>query len=223
MFSNAMNRDDFKKLTSAFSSRSGIIGRGRYTSAAVIVPFVRKGDEYHLLFEVRAPGIPQGSEVCFPGGEYDGRRDGSLLDTAVRETVEELGIGKERIAVTGRLGTVLGLTGVAVDCFHALLDIQSIGELVFDGNEVERLFTLPVTWFRSHPPVTYPLRVMVHPFTVDEHGGERVLFPAGELGLPEKYRQPWQGAEQTVLVYRTPEAVVWGMTAEIIHELLSPQ
>jgi 8-oxo-dGTP pyrophosphatase MutT (NUDIX family) len=216
-----MTQDDFRKLTSALSLRLKIIGRRRYTNAAVIVPFILRNDEYHFLFEMRAPGIPQGSEVCFPGGEYDGSRDASLQDTAVRETVEELGISEGRIAIAGRLGTVLALRGVAVDCFPAVLDVSSIEDLVFDRNEVERLFTLPVAWFRRNPPETYPLKVMMHPVTIDEEGRERILFPAAQLGLPEKYRQSWQGTEKTVLVYRTAEAVVWGMTAEIIYELVS--
>ena len=35
---------------------------------AVLCPFVERDDGPHLLFEVRAAGLRQGGEVCFPGG-----------------------------------------------------------------------------------------------------------------------------------------------------------
>ena len=50
--------------------------------------------------------------------------------------------------------------------------------------------------------------------------GEKVeLLPVKELGLPEKYSIPWTNGKHRVLVYRTSEEVIWGITAELIFEL----
>ena len=41
---------------------------GARSEYSVLCPFVERGDGPHLLFEVRAAGLRQGGEVCFPGG-----------------------------------------------------------------------------------------------------------------------------------------------------------
>ena len=48
----------------------------------------------------------------------------------------------------------------------------------------------------------------------------KVLFPAQKLGLPEKYHQPWGGNKMRILVYNTEYDTIWGITAEIIHNLI---
>ena len=39
---------------------------------AVLVPFLERDGEMHVLFERRAGGIHQGGETCFPGGGATG-------------------------------------------------------------------------------------------------------------------------------------------------------
>ncbi len=41
-------------------------------------------------------------EVCFPGGRMD-LTDSSLLDTALRETEEEIGLSREHVEIVGEL------------------------------------------------------------------------------------------------------------------------
>jgi peroxisomal coenzyme A diphosphatase NUDT7 len=214
-----VNVKALKRLSASLPECPTILGRRNYTDAAVIVPLVAIGEEYHLLFQQRSATIPQGSEICFPGGEFDALKDRMLLDTAIRETVEELGIDPHKIDVLGTLGTIIAIRGIAVDCFVATLDIGSVNELSIDRAEVERVFTLPVSWFMQHAPDRYPLRVETHPEGVNQDGAA-TLFPTRELGLPEKYWHSWHGSDRTVPVYRTIEGPVWGMTAEIVEELV---
>jgi 8-oxo-dGTP pyrophosphatase MutT (NUDIX family) len=179
------------------------------------------GNDYHFLFEQRSAGISQGSEICFPGGLYDDTKDQSLRETAIRETTEELGIEKQNITILGSLGTIIALRGIAVDCFLGILSISSIADLVIDTSEVERVFTLPVSWFEQHKPQQYQLYVEMQPSVVDREGNTTVLFPARQLGLPQQYWQSWQVNKRRVLVYPTDEGTVWGMTAWIVFELIS--
>ena len=44
---------------------------GARHSYAVLCPLVERADGLHLLFEVRAAGLRQGGEVCFPGGRAE--------------------------------------------------------------------------------------------------------------------------------------------------------
>ena len=52
----------------------------------------------------------------------------------------------------------------------------------------------------------------------DSNGNELQLLPVKELGLPKRYAGPWTKGKHRILVYKTPEEVVWGITAEIVFE-----
>ena len=53
-----------------------------------------------------------------------------------------------------------------------------------------------------------------------KNGRETVLLPVKELGLPETYHQPWHGRPHRILVYPTSKGPVWGITAEIVSEII---
>ena len=112
-----------------------------------LIPLIFLKDEYHFLFEKRANNIRQGGEVSFPGGEFDSNKDKDFLDTAVRETIEEIGVTKEKIQIIGSMGTLVAPMGVTVDSFVGVLNINSLNVLKIDENEVERIFTIPVSYF----------------------------------------------------------------------------
>ena len=101
-----------------------------------------------------------------------------------------------------------------------MLDIKDINELTPDADEVEKLFTLPVEFFKKNKPQVHHVRVEMQPSYTDENGEEVVLFPAKELGLPEKYHNTWGGKLTRILVYETTDPVIWGFTADILHELV---
>lgn len=212
--------EDIERLSSLLPEVPGIQGRHRYFNSAVLVPFVRLNGEYHLLFQVRATNIRQGDEVCFPGGAFETGVDDSYLETALRETEEELGLSKEKIELLGRLDTLVVPMGTALEPYIGLLEVEELNELTPDPSEVARIFTLPVAYFLEHEPEVYSVRVEVHPYRHDEEGREVTLLPSRELGLPARYHSSWGGKELPIHVYRTPEAVIWGMTAELIGDLV---
>jgi 8-oxo-dGTP pyrophosphatase MutT (NUDIX family) len=60
--------------------------------AAVLVPVYRtQPGELHIVMMLRHSGGVHGGQVGFPGGKHD-RGDKTMLDTALRETQEELGL-----------------------------------------------------------------------------------------------------------------------------------
>jgi len=199
----------------------GIHAKEEYFNSVVLVPLVWLDGEYHLLFEKRSADIRQGGEVCFPGGEYDPARDTGLRETALRETAEETGIPPDRIEIIGVMDTMVHPTGVTVDAFVAVARIGGLEELVINPDEVEYVFTVPVSWFGHHPPEVYHADMELRPSCTDEATGrEVVLLPARELGLPEKYAKPWGGRRFRILVYRTPRDLVWGITARLVWDLV---
>jgi len=60
--------------------------------AAVLIPVYRRQNaELHIVMILRNPGGVHGGQIGFPGGKHD-PGDETMLDTALRETREELGL-----------------------------------------------------------------------------------------------------------------------------------
>jgi hypothetical protein len=91
--------------------------------------------------------------------------------------------------------------------------------LQIDHKEVERIFLIPFEYFINNKPEVYFTRLELHPYITKEDGEKEELLPVKELGLPERYSLPWTRGKHRVLVYKTSEEVIWGITAELIFEL----
>lgn len=198
-----------------------IIGKGsKYLNTAVILLIADFNGDREILFEKRSSAIPQGDEVCFPGGRIDDSVDATPEQAVIRETCEELGISPDKIAVKRYLGTLIAPMGVAVDAFIGELRIDSWDEIHPNAAEVQYVFSIPLAWFQSHQPEEYQVKLEVHPFESGDNGRIEYLLPVTELGLPERYNQPWGGQKLPVYVYRTDQGIIWGITAEIVREFV---
>jgi len=206
------------RLKNKLNEQDAIIGKDKYFNSAVLIPVIQINNEYHLLFEKRSLKIRQGGEVSFPGGEFDSKTDKNFQQTAVRETEEELGISSSTIEVLGKLGTLLAPIGVSVDTYIAELKIQSLNELSIDTGEVERIFTIPISYFIANIPSKYYVKLKAFPFEKKLDGEVIESFPAAKLKLPKRYSGPWEGGSHRILVYETKEETIWGITAELVFE-----
>jgi coenzyme A diphosphatase NUDT7 len=195
--------------------RETIIARHKYLNAAVLVAFYEAEGELFLVFEKRARNTRQGGDLGFPGGPRQ-EGDASYQETAVRETMEELGLTRDEIEVLGKLGTLVTPGGTLVEAYVGRLLVSDLAALNYDRREVEELVQIPFSFFLNTPPETYVLTVETQPYRVQD--GIRVPFPAQELGLPEMYHRPWRGRDRTVYLYRYGERVVWGIAGEIVYE-----
>jgi 8-oxo-dGTP pyrophosphatase MutT (NUDIX family) len=216
---NRVRKEKLKKLRGVIEGESNLIGMEHYSHASVFVPLFEKGDEMHVLFEKRAANIKQGGEVSFPGGAIE-TEDGNPLQTALRETEEELGVSADKIKPYSKLGALISPRGIIVHAYIGKLEISSLAEVNYSPREVERVFSLPVSFFENNKPEEYELKFEIHPYYVDEKGERVELLPVKELNLPSRYAEPWRGVKHRVLVYKTPEETIWGMTAMIMNELV---
>ena len=215
-----MDKQKFQRLLQHLPSYPNLMGKKRFFNAAVLIPMIFSGGEYHFLFQKRAANIRQGGEICFPGGEFEADTDVSCKEAAIRETTEELGIKKEKINILGRLDTFISPRGITVDSFIGELLISDFSGLTPDETEVEKIFSIPVSWFETNSPEEYQLKMQVNPTYLDQEGKRVDLLPIEELGLPEHYREPWSSANYRVLIYHTPGETVWGITAELVKEVI---
>src|SRR4030042_4791278 len=198
-----------------------IIGKDyKYINTAVLLPIVKINNKDHLLFQKRNSNIPQGNEICFPGGKIDRSKDKSIKDAIIREVCEELGITKEKIKIKEKLGTIVALMGVTVDAYTGNLEISDLNELKINLSEVQKVFCIPIDRFKNNPPEEYQVRIEIQPFYYNKNSEKEDLLPAKEIGLPERYEKPWGGNKYPIFVYKTEYGVIWGITAELVREFI---
>ncbi len=211
---------DIETIKTRLPKQPGIQGKERFFKSAVLLPLLFRQDECFVLFQKRAHHIRQGGEVSFPGGRYDPELDRSYEETALRETIEELGITREQITLLGALDVVVSPQGAIVAPFVGVLQVDDVDGLAFDRNEVEKVFLRPLSYFEQTVPDRYSVRVEIQGSYVDDDGHEQVLLPAKELGLPERYFRSWGGKCYHVLVYPEGEDIIWGITAGIMRDFI---
>jgi 8-oxo-dGTP pyrophosphatase MutT (NUDIX family) len=215
-----MRREQIRKLKKVLPVIPGINGSEEYFRSAVLALLVLLEDEYHLVFQKRAPNIRQGSEICFPGGHYDPVIDQDYEHTAIRETAEELGIAREKLKIIGELDTVVAPMGAIIHPYVALAELQTLAELTLDNREVDFVFSVPVAHFQTIKPDVYEIRYKNYPSFTDENGQEIITFPARELGLPERYTKPWGDRFYKVYAYKVRGEIIWGATARIVYDFI---
>lgn len=213
-----MSQDILQKIQSILPKQPGILGREQYRNAAILISLLFAGDEPYFLFEKRGANIRQGGEISFPGGMVD-VDDENTKATAIRETIEELGIEKGSVEVLGQMDTLVSPQGTVVDGYIGLLHI-GMDEFRINKDEVEYVFTVPITYFMNHEPQEYSIRIVMEPSYIDENGEKVVLLPGKELNLPIRYHESWGFTTQTKLVYVLEQGTLWGMTAEFVYDLV---
>lgn len=196
-----------------------IIGKERFLNSAVLIPIINLDGKEYILFEKRSLSVRQPGEISFPGGHYDPLLDDTFKSTAIRETCEELGLKSESIDVLGKLGVLVTPMEILVEAYVGVLRVEDLSEINFDKTEVEKIFIVPLDYFVNNEPQEYNTRLELHPFMILENGERKDLLPVKELGLPERYAESWTKGRHRVLVYRTTDEIIWGITAELLFEL----
>lgn len=185
-----------------------IIGQDKYINSAVLIALVEKDGKTYVVLEKRALHIRQGGEISFPGGRCE-KTDRNSEETAVRETVEELGISKEKIKIEGKLGSLINPSGMFLEVYIGWLKINDQNELKYNRDEVERVIFVPLDFFILNKP------------RVEKIGIENIpKFSSKELGLPERYHKAWAGNSREVYFYNFQGDVIWGITAEIMLDFI---
>ncbi len=113
--------------------------------AAVLVPIVEERDSPAVLLTQRAEHLRlHGGQVSFPGGKVE-QGDDDVVQTALRETNEEIGIDSRYVEVMGRLDYYTTLSGFrvtpVVGLVHTGFSVQP------DGVEVDEAFLVPLAFF----------------------------------------------------------------------------
>lgn len=197
-----------KELRDYFQSRElGIQGAvGEY---AILAPLVERNGELCLLFETRAATLigHQPREVCFPGGRRE--KGEAPVDTALRETWEEIGIPPASIQILAPLDIIQDISDRVIYPFLGWLDGESLTHIALSEDEVQDIFFVPLDYLLHYEEKIY--RYQVAP-KVDES------FPYERIGFPPDY--PWRTGWMDVPIYEYEGHYIWGMTGRTVRWLL---
>ena len=112
--------------------------------AAVLVPIVERPNGHMVLLTRRADHLhDHPGQVSFPGGRLDDT-DRGPIEAALRETAEEIGLGREYIHLTGLLDGYETVTGYGVTPVVAF--VSPGFSLTLDAFEVAEAFEVPLSF-----------------------------------------------------------------------------
>jgi 8-oxo-dGTP pyrophosphatase MutT (NUDIX family) len=143
-------------------------------AVAVIIKSSQRGSSLLLIRRTERSGDPWSGQIAFPGG-HRGSVDRSFLDTAIRETDEEVGISLREHIVLG----VLPLTYARTHKIRVVPFVfQLRGNVELHPNmEVADAFWVPVNALACCPVTKSEVRVEEGEIAVDSYiYGENVIW-----------------------------------------------
>lgn len=179
---------------------------GEYIKSSVMILLTEKNGELEILYTKRALSLRhQPGDICFPGGRSE--KGEKALETAFRETKEELGINSDKIKILGQTNYFITPFKGFITPFMGYIENLDLKDLNYNKSEVEKIFTVPVKFFVNEIPkkgiVTYEPS-----FSLD--------FPFDMIYSGKEYK--WIKPEYKEYFYNYKENIIWGLTARItIH------
>lgn len=158
--------------------------------SAVLVPVFRDaaGEATLVLVRRSSYGV-HGGQLAFPGGKRE-PADASLLDTALRETEEEIGLPRAAISVLAAMPAVQTRSSG----FHIAPYLARIAP--------------PPTWRVQPTEIAEVLQVPLRHLADPAHAGQ------------ETWQLPGWPAPEVVPFWRVGPHHLWGATYRIVHALL---
>jgi len=148
--------------------------------AGVLIPMVTRDNGINLLFTRRTDTVlTHKGQISFPGGQREDS-DGKTLETALRESYEEIGLEPSRVTVLGELDDVFTAVSSFVITPVVGLVEGGIDDLVLAPDEVKSLLLAPVSQLLDPAVHTMETRrfegqqVRIHYYTI----GDDVIWGA---------------------------------------------
>ncbi|MBA7617534.1 putative Nudix hydrolase NudL [subsurface metagenome] len=134
-----------QKLKQALAQRQKVFNTDYdLVPSAVLVPIFYKEGEYYLLFTKRTEKVKvHKGQIAFPGGAYE-EEDDTLLDTALRECTEEIGLSPDDVELLGELDDMPTMSSdFVISPFVAVLPWPYPFKI--DPWEVEKIIEVPLS------------------------------------------------------------------------------
>jgi mutator protein MutT len=171
-----------ERLRTLLRNRAAIeIIAPQHRRACVLIPLIRNGDGWSILFTRRAENLAaHGGQIAFPGGSVEAGE--SLAQAAIREAEEEVGIPPQHVELIGRLDDVVTHSGFLVAPFAAV--VHAPFDYVIQETEVVEVFDVPVEALLAagNPEVrSVPFRGKAFPAYFYHHGAHEIWGLTGRM------------------------------------------
>ena len=112
-----------------------------FLEASVLIPILTFKKDLEILLTKRSNSLKNHpGQIAFPGGKKD-RIDSSPIETALRETQEEVGLNPKNVEIIASLPSHKTATGFVIKPYLGLIN-QPFSEILRQG-EVDEIFTVP--------------------------------------------------------------------------------
>lgn len=203
-----VNMINLEKIKETISKRKPKpVDVNRHYAVAVPLYFNEKKGIYEVIYEVRSRHISQPMEISFPGGRLE--KDESYEEAAIRETCEELLISSDKIEVIGEMDYLVTTGVMTIRCFLVLIKDVDIDQIEPDKNEVDHIFTVPLSFLANEKPLESVLTMNVE---------EDTSFPYELIPNGRKYN--FSKAKNIVLFYEYNNYIIWGFTAKMTRSTI---
>ena len=166
---------------------------------------IETGEGIKVLFEVRAKTLHrQPGEICFPGGRKEKTEE--PVETAIRETCEELDLSTDDIHILGALSSKDLYSG---EKMHPFVGFLSNYHGDYSSSEVDHIFSVPLSFFLETSPQVFAIAMK----SVPEKN-----FPYNRIPYGKKYH--WKENKRKVYFYSYRNYEIWGLTAGILVEFV---
>ena len=136
------------KIRQGFSNHHPLKNSQIQKRASVIIPLLEVECEVFVMLTQRSKRLrSHAGQVSFPGGKQD-QRDANSLETAIRETHEEIGLPKEKIEIIGTLDQILSLHHYLVTPFVAIIPGDFVP--IPNEDEIDAVFKVPLSFFMKN-------------------------------------------------------------------------
>lgn len=168
--------------------------------AAVLVPLLDRPGGLSLLLTLRSASLlKHGGQVAFPGGRVDDG-DAGVVEAALRETREEVGIEPSAVEVLGQMPQYRTGTGYVITPVVGLLGPATrLDSLRLEPAEVAEVFEVPLRFLMD--PGNHQRRLFSWQQDDTEH--QRIF-----------YTMPWRPDPAM-----EREFFIWGATAAMLRNL----
>ena len=112
-----------------------------FLEASVLIPILTFKKDLEILLTKRSNNLKNHpGQIAFPGGKKD-QIDSSPIETALRETQEEVGLNPKNVEIIASLPSHKTATGFVIKPYLGLIN-QPFSEILRQG-EVDEIFTVP--------------------------------------------------------------------------------
>nr|WP_297133328.1 CoA pyrophosphatase [Terrisporobacter sp.] len=184
-----------------------INGHQKMKKSAVLIPLVKVGNSYSILFELRSKTMKtQPGEISFPGGKIEEKE--TPKEACIRETCEELGITQNNIEIISPLDIYVSPSNLIIHPYLGIL--KDINNININKDEVDHTFIVPIDYLLDYKADYYTNDVKVIP---------NKNFPYEKIPHKENYK--FAEGNYPVWFYEYNNYVIWGITARILENFLT--